>query len=250
VIREIRHRLAALGSPLAGRSFPILGFPVRIHPTFWLVTVVLGLHRHLQPVDLLAWVVVILVSILVHELGHAFMAGRWSVVYRITIHGAGGETAWRSLETSAWWRSVLVSLAGPAAGFALAYLGWLLLPYARGDRFFTSAISSLVAVNVAWGLFNLLPIAPLDGGQALRTWLVGVWYDRGEWMAAAIATAAALAGLAAAVVTEQAWAAVVLGIYGFQNGQVFKKHWDEYRDTHRHTKWQKLSGRDLERERY
>jgi stage IV sporulation protein FB len=250
VIREIRYKLAALGSLQGGRPFTLFGFAVRIHPTFWLVALVLGLHRRLPPADLLTWVVVVLLSILVHELGHAFMAARWSVVYRITIHGAGGETVWRPLGKAVWWQSVVVTLAGPVAGFSLAYASWLLLPYAWGHRLLTSAMWDLLEVNVAWGVFNLLPIAPLDGGQALRTWLVEFWYDRGEWIAAAIGCATAVTGLMAAIVTGQAWAAVVLALFGIQNGQVFKKHWDDYRETHRHTKWQKLSGRDLERERY
>ncbi len=250
MIREIRSRLAAVGSPDGGQPLTLLGFPVRIHPTFWLVVLVVGLHRRLPPVDLLSWVVVVLLSILVHELGHALTAARWSIVYWITIHGAGGETAWRPLGKPVWWRSILVSLAGPVAGFSLAYASWLLAPYAWGHRLLTSALWNLLEVNVAWGLFNLLPIAPLDGGQALRAWLVEFWHARGEWISATIGCCTALAGLVAAIVTGQVWAAVVLAIFGVQNAQVFKKHWDDYRDNPRHTKWQKLSERDLERDRY
>ena len=52
--------------------FRFFGFPARIHPFFWLVTVLLGARGDVSAVDLLVWVVVVFVSILVHELGHAY----------------------------------------------------------------------------------------------------------------------------------------------------------------------------------
>ena len=59
-------------------AFRLFGFRVRVHPLFWLGTAIFG-GNLLQPPGgieyLLVWIVVVLVSILVHELGHAAASG-------------------------------------------------------------------------------------------------------------------------------------------------------------------------------
>jgi len=252
LIRAIRRHLAALGNPSRGLFFVLLGFAVRIHPTFWLTAFLLGMGRAALVATLVGWLLVVLVSILAHELGHAVVAARWGVVYRITLHGAGGETTWRPLARIGAWQHVAVSLAGPVAGFGLALAGWLLqgMLSSSGPWLLALAANDLVRVNVAWGLFNLLPIAPLDGGQALRTWLGDRWGERGEWAAAGIGLVAALAGLVAALLAGQTWAALVLGIYGIHNGQAFRDHCTAYRDAHTHTRWHRPLARDQVRERH
>ena len=60
----------------ADMHFRLLGFPIRVHPFFWLVAVFLGVgtgKNETDPVELLTWVAVVFVSILIHELGHAIM---------------------------------------------------------------------------------------------------------------------------------------------------------------------------------
>jgi len=62
-----------LGEPertQADLNFALFGFPVRIHPLFWLVAVILGFRAISTPADLLIWVLAVFLSILVHELGH------------------------------------------------------------------------------------------------------------------------------------------------------------------------------------
>jgi stage IV sporulation protein FB len=228
--------------PKRGLFLPILGFPVRIHPTFWLVAVLIGLPRGFRLAALVEWVGVVLVSILAHELGHALVASRNAVVYRITLHGAGGETAWRPLSPTGRWWPIVVSLAG--AGCAVALAAWQVTPYLPESWLVELTAHDLVWVNVGWGLFNLLPIAPLDGGQALKTGLVAFSPGRGEWISAGVGVATAVAALLAARLAGQTWAALVVGIYGIQSGQVFAKHLQSRRDAHTHTRWQRLSARE------
>ena len=97
MIRRFRQGLARFGLADQGPLFPVLGFAVRVHPTFWIGAVVLGSQRATSVMDLASWVLVVFVSVLAHELGHALVAARWGVVYRITLHGAGGQTNWRPL---------------------------------------------------------------------------------------------------------------------------------------------------------
>ena len=49
--------------------FRLLGFPVRITPFFWVVALIFGIQGKSPPAKVLLWVVAVLVSILIHELG-------------------------------------------------------------------------------------------------------------------------------------------------------------------------------------
>ena len=100
--------------------FRFLGFPVRVHPWFWIATLLLngdGLLR-LGPEYLLIWIVVVFVSILVHELGHALAFRRFGADADIVLYAFGG-LAIPTNSIAGRGRRILVSLAGPIAGFVL-----------------------------------------------------------------------------------------------------------------------------------
>jgi Zn-dependent protease len=242
----MRARIASFGDPNRGLFLPVLGFPVKVHPSFWLMAVLAGFEGRGHPGVLIEWTLVVFVSILVHELGHALMIARWSVVHRITIHGFGGETSWRPITGVGWRERVAISLAGPGAGFALALLAYVTGLSLDVHWLLVLAVRDLLWVNVAWGLFNLLPIPPLDGGQALREALGRPFGARGEVYAARVGLAAAFAALIVAIGLEQKWAAALLCFYGFQNFQVLKLHYDLTRKT----EWQSTPGSDQTRDRY
>lgn len=116
----------------------------------------------------------ILVSILLHELGHAF-AGRLfgAHVSRIELIGLGGVSHFeRSLPGSVLARSVIY-LAGPAVNLGLWYGFDALAGQAAFGGLGMLAFPLLV---LAWAnnvllVFNLLPAYPLDGGLTLDAWL-------------------------------------------------------------------------------
>ena len=74
----------------------------------------------------------------------------------------------------------LVSLAGPLANFILAFLGILAFKILSQTTFFYRAdfladivftlISSMVWLNIGLGVFNLIPIPPLDGSKIFLQW--------------------------------------------------------------------------------
>ena len=71
--------------------FRILGFPVRVHPFFWVSTLLLGMGGgEADPVETLIWIGVVFISILVHELGHAVMQRRYGGRPWVTLYGLGG----------------------------------------------------------------------------------------------------------------------------------------------------------------
>ncbi len=180
--------------------FRCFGFHVRVHPFFWLAIVMLGarglydaegqFHQD-AGVKLLAWAVVLFVSILVHELGHSLTMRRFGTSSHIILYWLGGlavpdaDMKWMS-QRSGWnsWQHILISLAGPLAGFGLAAIT-VAGVYLLGGRmylfseppFFAAGLPHSVSrpleyviryslfINIFWGLVNLLPVYPLDGGQ-------------------------------------------------------------------------------------
>jgi len=150
--------------------FRIFGFPVRVHPLFWLIAALLGepLWRVVGFQYLLVWIACVFFSILLHELGHAFLIRRFGSPSLIVLTGFGGY-AQMPYPPDSPWKRMAISLAG--AGIQLAFAG---LIYASEQKFDWASTSLptlltyhfLIWINIYWALFNLLPIYPMDGGQA------------------------------------------------------------------------------------
>ncbi|MDM4718919.1 site-2 protease family protein [Micromonospora sp. WMMA1363] len=124
------------------------------------------------------FVVSLLGSVLLHELGHALTARRYGIGVRgITLELLGGYT---EMERDAPSPRVdlLVSLAGPAVSAvlgAVAVAATLALP----DGTLVNQLAFQLAVsNVIVAVFNILPGLPLDGGRALRAAVWSVTHDR------------------------------------------------------------------------
>ena len=119
-------------------------------------------------------IVGLILSILLHELGHAF-AGRLfgARVSHIDLTGLGGVAHFeRSLPASAFARSVIY-LAGPAVNLALWQgLGTLTgEAMGMGRSMLALPLAVLASANFFLMCFNLLPAYPLDGGLTLDAWL-------------------------------------------------------------------------------
>ena len=151
-------------------TFRLLGFPIRVDTSAWLVFGIVVLSRAgLGPeglVDGLVRAGVLLVSILVHELGHALAARRLGLgPVGILLHGFGGLTASSRPPTPR--QGLLMTAAGPGAGLLLAALSLagLLLPGVGGTG--GAVLGEFLGINLFWSLFNLVPLHPLDGGMLL-----------------------------------------------------------------------------------
>jgi Zn-dependent protease len=122
-------------------------------------------------------VIGILVSILLHELGHAF-AGRLfnAPVSHIELTGLGGVAHFvHTLPSSTLIRTV-VYLAGPAVNLLL-WLGLDLLAgeaVGIGNPMLALPLAQLAYFNLMLMIFNLLPAYPLDGGHTLDAWLSAI----------------------------------------------------------------------------
>lgn len=111
----------------------------------------------------LAYVVLLLVSVLAHEAAHAVVATRSGYrVNQVVADLWGGHTTYDSSSARPG-ASALVAIAGPAANAALALVAWLALPQISGDVLYL-LINAMWLTNAFVAGFNLLPGLPLDGG--------------------------------------------------------------------------------------
>ena len=123
-------------------NFNVLGFPVRVHPFFWLAAFLLGSRSGGKDpgIALLIWVVSFFVSILIHELGHTLMMRRFGISSHIVLHMMGGlaipDSSGFGVQSRDSRSSILISFAGPAAGFAFAGLIILVILGSGGQSAF------------------------------------------------------------------------------------------------------------------
>jgi Zn-dependent protease len=151
-----------------GFDLRVAGVPVRVMWMFFFVTFLIG-SSFGDPVRIGAWMAVAFVSILVHEMGHAFAYRAFGVEPTVALHGFGGSTFGRSLPVG---RDLVVSLAGPVTGLVI---GLPALVVANTVPVTSALVANVIAmvvwVNVWWSLVNLLPMLPLDGGNATNAGL-------------------------------------------------------------------------------
>lgn len=177
-----------------GLRFRLFGFPVCIHWSFLLIAALLGLGSPGVSFGVVVvWTVIVLVSVLVHELGHAFAARGFGAAPTIDLFVFGGITAFVPPRRMGRVASIWVTLAGPLAGFALG--GFVLsvsgafgvdrpsLRIYQDASLAEQAVSISIYVNLVWGLVNLLPILPLDGGNVVRNLIPGTPEQRGRMAA-------------------------------------------------------------------
>ena len=147
----------------------------------------------------------LVLSVLIHELGHSVVARWYGVeVKEITLWILGGVAQFQEMPRQRGAEAV-VAIAGPITSILLAVLFWLSWQIVQSPMALF-VVSYLAIVNVALALFNMLPALPMDGGRVLRSLLA---LRLGQLRATQVA----------AVVSQLI--AVLMGIYGFLTFQIF-----------------------------
>jgi len=172
------------------------GIPVFLSPWWFVVAAVLvvlysnpdtlpGTLQGAVPRYLIAVASVLLLylSVLIHELCHTLVALRFRLpVRRILLYPLGGFSEIEK-EPPTPGQEFLVSAAGPAISLVLAGIGIGLIAVLDPHGFGLDVllhphgialvlIDRLTLINALVGVFNLLPGLPLDGGRVLRA---GLW---------------------------------------------------------------------------
>lgn len=192
--------------------FSLAGIPVVVRPSFWLVAVLLGFTLG-DTTLLFAWIGVVFVSVLAHELGHALTARRYGAQVSIQLTTLGGLTTWQLPQGAmSPGRRALVAAAGSAVGIVLglAVLGAYLLVRPAGELA-AFLVNMVVWVNVGWGILNWLPIRPLDGGHLLTSFLEIVAPKRGDRIADVVFLVTSILALGAALYLQFLFVAILAG---------------------------------------
>ena len=117
----------------------------------------------------LAAMVLLLASIVLHELGHSLTARAFGCRTRdITLLLIGGCASLERLPYKAW-QELLTAAAGPAVSFSLGVLCYIAAHLCRRIEFFAAALLIAAIMNITLGAFNLLPGFPMDGGRIFRS---------------------------------------------------------------------------------
>jgi Zn-dependent protease/CBS domain-containing protein len=172
------------------------GIPVYISPYWFVIAGVFiiiyandlaaTLHGATRFIVAAAFVVLLYVSVLFHELSHSLVARGYGLpVRRILLYPLGGFSEIEQ-EPPTPGREFLVSAAGPALSLVLAAAGYGLMHVVPPDTIGGTLCSQLRWANLVVGIFNLLPGLPLDGGRMLRA---VIWKLSGRQAMATIAAA-------------------------------------------------------------
>ncbi|MBT7970775.1 MAG: hypothetical protein HN570_07230 [Verrucomicrobia bacterium] len=196
----------------------------------------IGIKSRQDLLMVLLWIIVLFVSILVHELGHALTSRKMTgVTPSIKLWGMGGLAYPNTQLTQK--QSFWVTWAGPLAGlgffglivltccaiygFAIGTDLTMILLFPSRETYTVLAkmndpvlymLKDLLWVNFWWSLMNLLPVFPLDGGQIYasierspkKVWTVGM-------------VTGALVAVAALLFLQQLFITILFGYFAFQN---------------------------------
>lgn len=194
---------------------------MRIDPTLILIAALFGIGRR-SGILLVAWVAIVLVSVLVHELGHAFAFRRYGQEPQIVLAGMGGMTS-GSGEPLSPGHDLVVSVAGPLTPLAVLVVPGLLLLRSGVElgRDLELVVADLVLANIAWTILNLLPILPLDGGRVAASVFGMLTGQPGERPAHILSVVVGVSGAILGVLAGYAFSALLAGfLVAYNVGQL------------------------------
>jgi Zn-dependent protease len=205
------------------RGFSLFGFPFSIDPFFFLTAWLIGGRR--DPVWIGVWIVIVLVGITAHELGHAFAGRRLGLRPWIRLFAFGGMTGWQNPRPLTARQQIFVSFAGPAVGLTI---GGLVIAAALAGVFqgapyaVARIVNDLLWVNLGWAILNLLPILPLDGGHITASAAQMMAGPRGVLGARVFSVVVIVAIGAWALVSREWWILILCVVFGYTNVQALR----------------------------
>ncbi|MDN3506727.1 MAG: M50 family metallopeptidase [Simkaniaceae bacterium] len=197
--------------------------PITIHPLFWITAAILGFLWTQAIVGTAIVAVVVLVSVLVHEMGHATTALLFGLKPRIELVALGGLT-YHQGDKLPFWKQFIIVLNGPLFGFCLFLIALFLMKVPA----FSQGVPALfvryfMLINLIWTIFNLVPVMPLDGGQMLRIALEGFFGAKGFRIALIIGMIIAGAASLFFFLTRNFLPGAILFLFAFQNFDMYRK---------------------------
>jgi Zn-dependent protease len=156
----------------------VFGIQIRVHLLFPLILAFVLLQGLSQPDASLADAGFLIIAVFMlfgvvflHELGHSLVAQAFGIqVLDITFWPLGGMARMADLPEKPRVEG-LVAIAGPAVN-GLLFTAGLGLHILLGAPIELDTLPGyFIYINLAMGIFNLIPAFPMDGGRILRAWL-------------------------------------------------------------------------------
>ena len=161
----------------------INGIPLKVHPSWFLILLLFtwtaqGQLSNVADTPLPIWLswglglitaLLLFLSVLLHELGHSFVALNEGIkVESITLFLLGG-VARVEKECSTPMGTLKVAAAGPLVSICIAIILLRLVnPASQIDPLIGNVFGQIGLLNLVLALFNLIPGLPLDGGVILK----------------------------------------------------------------------------------
>jgi Zn-dependent protease len=196
---------------------------LKISPFFFLMAAFIGFINSLNLYGTLLWIIVIFLSIIVHEMGHALFFRLFGLNVHVELTLFGGVTYPKGGRLSLP-KEFITTLAGPVFGFGLFILASLLLAsHSVTDPTMLYLLNITRLINLIWTVLNLVPVLPLDGGQLLR--IVFEFFGGYEARQKAFVASMCIAFLAGLVfIFMQLYIiSVLFFMFAFQNYEVAKQ---------------------------
>lgn len=166
------------------KIFSVSNIQIRIDSSFWFLPVILSVWTAAnegvsQAFRMFVLILCVFLLVIGHELSHSFRAQSLGIrVPVITLYPMGGVASMMRIPKNPW-HEFSISIAGPLFNLILAGALYFPVRYFLGERaLFSPSLDSwpetaanLYWVNLALGLFNLIPAFPMDGGRILRSFL-------------------------------------------------------------------------------
>ena len=154
----------------------VAGIDLFLHPSALLIFLLVS-GAMPTGLETFAFAIALFASIVLHELGHSLMARRYGIeTADITLYLFGGVARLQRMPRSSG-PELLIALAGPAVNFAIAAALAASAGLASVAGVPSTFLAQMSDTNLVLGLFNLLPVFPMDGGRVLRALLSG-WIGR------------------------------------------------------------------------
>lgn len=187
--------------------------PIHFHPSYLFLVLLFGWffsrRNEADATTLFAIAVPIMtVAILLHELGHALTGRAFGLAPFVFFHGMGGATQFepQKLRALSFGRKLAITLAGPFVGIAIgvALEAFYLFSPIKLTALARDAIEIGVFTTFGWGVLNLIPILPLDGGHAVALVLERIVGPKG-YLYARVASIVVAVLLAVPLIWIEAW---------------------------------------------
>jgi Zn-dependent protease len=201
-------------------SFTLFGIPVRILPWFWITMALIGTMWHKETHYVMTFMLAGLISILVHELGHALTVRKFGLPTAITLQAFGGYASFPAGQLNRK-QSFLVTAAGPVLQFTLGILLFIIyrmVPIPDASLL-KALLFDLINISIVWAVLNCLPIYPMDGGQMMAA-VLGP--KRSHFVHLISAIVAVAIGLAAYSYSQSILLPIFMAMFAWQNWQAFQ----------------------------